>query len=218
MKILKIKKLLLLSIFFLIILVFNYFLSLDILNKIINYIKNNSIEIITLTPSESLENILLILLVLQLLIFIPFISMIIYNSYKDALYEKEKKIIKKFPFFYIIGLFGFLFGLYVGLTLMLPFMLQYNSFLGLDNILTLNNLIKTIIFNGLIFFIIFQIPFIIKSLRKLNFIDLENFKKKRKVIFFICLIFGGILSPTEFFTMFLISIPLYLSYELGLII
>lgn len=217
-KMLKKHKLFLLISFLGIILFLNYNFAIYFLNYIISLEINETINIFTLNAEESISNIFYIMTIFTFIVIIPFLVYLFYHHYSDALLQKEKRVIKIFPFVYLWGLIGLIFGFYIGLYIMLPFMLKYNSLLGLNNSITLSNLLKTLINSSLVFFFIFQLPFIIKYLVQFNIVKKETLKKHRKLIFFISLVLGGVLSPTELFTMFIITIPIYLFFEIGLLI
>ena len=199
-----------------ILLILNYILSVYLLKFIIDHIQNSGIDIITLKAEESIAVIFYIMSVNLILFLIPVLYIIFYYRYFDALYSKEKKLFLKIPLFYLFCILGFFLGFILGLLYLIPLMIQYNSVLNLRNTITLTNLINILLINSLVFAFIFILPIIIKYLIKFNIIEKHKLEKNRKIIFFICLVLGGILSPTELMSMFIITIPLYLAFELGL--
>jgi len=195
----------------------NYLFSIKVLNFIIQYISNIDINIITLKAEEGISTIFYLMSYFIILLGSPIFLTLGYIYFKDALYKKELSLVRRIPFLYILGILGAFWGIIIGLYVMLPFMIKYNEILGLEATITLSNLIKTLLFNSLVFFIIFMIPVLIKNLVRFNIVALETLKSKRKIIFFICLIISGIMSPAELFSMFIILIPLYLCFELGVL-
>jgi len=210
----KLKSLLILS-FIGIGLYYNYILSIKILNFIILHLTD--VNIITLKAEEGISTIFYLMSYFTIIFGSPLAFILGYFHIKDALYKKELKIVRRLPFLYILGIIGAFWGVILGLYVMLPFMIKYNEILGLDATITLSNLIKTLLFNSLMFFIIFLIPALIKNLVRFSIVKLETLKSKRKVIFFICLVISGIMSPVELFSMFIILIPLYMCFELGIL-
>jgi len=194
----------------------SYLVSVNIISILINYFSD--INVITLKAEESINSILYLMGILCFIIVVPTIYMMFRRSYVDALYIKEVKMLNKFPLLYCLSLIGCFFGAFVSIKIMIPFMIKYNNILGIANTITLHNLIKIIVLNSLTFFIIFHIPFFIKTLVSFDLVSIDFLKSKRKIIFFISMFLGAVFSPTELFTMFIISIPIYLSYEIGILI
>jgi sec-independent protein translocase protein TatC len=65
---------------------------------------------------------------------------------------------------------------------------------------------------------IYQLPIISLILTKLRIINYEFLKQMRSVAFLLFLVFGAIISPPDPLSQLLIAFPLYLLYELGIII
>jgi len=65
---------------------------------------------------------------------------------------------------------------------------------------------------------IYQLPVISLILTKLRIINYEFLKQMRHVAFVLFLVFGAIISPPDPLSQLLIAFPLYLLYELGIII
>jgi len=65
---------------------------------------------------------------------------------------------------------------------------------------------------------IYQLPIISLMLTKLRIINYEFLKQMRSVAFLLFLVFGAIISPPDPLSQLLIAVPLYLLYELGIII
>jgi len=210
------KNYILLISFSILFLYFNYNLSITSLHYIISFISNIDINIITLSAEEGISTIFYLMSYYTLVIGFPIFFIILYFNFKDALYPKELLLFKKIPLLYLLGILGAIWGIFNGLYVMLPFMIKYNEILGLSATITLNNLVKTLLFNSLIFFIMFLIPAIIKNLVRYEVINRDVLRSKRKIIFFVCVVISGIVSPVELFTMFIILIPLYLCFELGI--
>lgn len=66
--------------------------------------------------------------------------------------------------------------------------------------------------------IAFQMPLVVMLLGWLNIASASWFKKRRKYALFVCAIVSAILTPADAISMFLMLIPLYGLYELGIIL
>ena len=65
---------------------------------------------------------------------------------------------------------------------------------------------------------IYQLPIFSLILTKLGIINYEFLKQMRAIAFIVFLVFGAIVSPPDPLSQLLIAMPLYLLYELGIII
>ena len=65
---------------------------------------------------------------------------------------------------------------------------------------------------------IYQLPIFSLILTKLGIINYEFLKQMRSIAFIVFLVFGAIISPPDPLSQLLIALPLYLLYELGIII
>jgi sec-independent protein translocase protein TatC len=64
----------------------------------------------------------------------------------------------------------------------------------------------------------FQLPVVMLLMGWTGLFDPVVFAKNRRYALFICLILGAVLTPTDFFSMFVLAGPLYLLFEFGLVL
>ena len=65
---------------------------------------------------------------------------------------------------------------------------------------------------------IYQLPIISLILTKLGIINYEFLKQMRSIALIVFLVFGAIISPPDPLSQLFIAVPLYLLYELGIVI
>ena len=61
-------------------------------------------------------------------------------------------------------------------------------------------------------------PIVSLILTKLGIVNYEFLKQMRSIAFIVFLVFGAIISPPDPLSQLLIALPLYLLYELGVLI
>tara|TARA_Y100001970_G_scaffold13427_1_gene15230 strand:+ start:1250 stop:1969 length:720 start_codon:yes stop_codon:yes gene_type:complete len=66
--------------------------------------------------------------------------------------------------------------------------------------------------------LIYQLPIISLILTKLKIINYEFLKQMRSIAFVVFLVFGAVVSPPDPLSQLLIAFPLYVLYELGIIV
>ena len=67
--------------------------------------------------------------------------------------------------------------------------------------------------------LVFEMPIVVYFLSKIGIVGSQGLKKQRRMAFVIILIVSAIITPTtDMFSMLLIAIPLYLLYEVSIIV
>lgn len=150
----------------------------------------------------------------------PYLVYEIWRFVAPALYEKEKRAIKK-AFLFSGGLFYT--GLAVGYSLVLPLMINFFSDYqvseAIPNIFSLSSYISLFNSTVLIFGLVFQFPTIIAILSLLGILTRETMTKYRRHAICGILILAAIITPSgDPFSLIICSIPLYALYEFSILI
>jgi sec-independent protein translocase protein TatC len=136
---------------------------------------------------------------------------------EPALENKEKRSTTGIVFF-ITAMF--VIGILFGYLLLTPFALQFFATFQISefvrNDFDINAYFTSITMWVLACGIIFQIPFISYILSKVGLLTPDFLRKYRKISIVICFIFGGILTPPDPISQFMVAIPLLLLYEIGI--
>ena len=159
---------------------------------------------------------------------VSFLSAVIFSSpvwiyqfwkfIEPALYEHERKFIM--PFIGAsIGLFisGICFCFFIILPLALEFLINLGLEVGTP-IITITDYISMIMFMICGFGIIFETPLILVLLAILDLVNDEILAKYRKYVIVGVLFVGAILTPPDPLSQIGMAIPLYLMYELSILI
>ena len=203
---------------FIFILIYNYNFSIylfDYLNDILLY--KYAGTIFNIQAGETFVAILHLTLYLTLLMLLPLFMVYFYKYFYKGMEDKEKRFLSLLVFSYFVGLLGVIFSVYISFNIFLPYFFNYNNLIGIGNYLSVNALLIFAIQNAILFFIIFQIPFVIKSLINNNLVPKETFKKHRKHSFFVILLFSSIMSPPDLMTTGLFSGIIFLLYNVSII-
>ena len=65
---------------------------------------------------------------------------------------------------------------------------------------------------------VFEIPILSYFMAKIGLINSGHLKKFRRHAFIVILIIAAIITPADVFSMFLLAIPMYMLYELSIVI
>lgn len=149
----------------------------------------------------------------------PFICYELWNFIKPGLFLKERKILKNIL---ILSSILLILGLIIGYFILSPFAIQFSNTFFISNfpknIFSLNDYVILIINSTILMGILFLFPLIPLFLSKLDLITFQTLKEYRKYAFFLLFIIASAITSGEFITTILIFCPLYLLYELSIII
>ncbi len=134
-----------------------------------------------------------------------------------GLYPQEKRYVHVYlP----LSLVLFLAGVFMCEFLVIPKAIQgllwFNEWLGLEPDLRLNEWLSFALLLPLVFGLSFQTPLVMLFLAKIGVMDVESFRKKRRIAWFGMAIFAAIITPIDALSMIMLWIPMCGLYELGI--
>lgn len=207
------------GIFILIFVLLIYFLFFWFSPYILNYLqKNYHQQFIFYSVSEPLISLLKFSFCLFFLFLFPFIWYFLI-VFLDFLYTFNKKI---FWLFYLFGLLLFYLGVFFAYRITLPYGIKFLLSFKTEKIepaISLGHFVNFFSFFIIAFGLIFELPLFICFLSLSKIINPSKLGKYRKEIFFLIVVLAAIITPTpDAFNMGLLAIPLYLLFEIGLIL
>ena len=158
-------------------------------------------------------------ILMAVIISFPYIIYEIWKFIVPALYMNEKKAIRK-----AFGMSSFLFylGVAVGYFIVLPvclmFFMNYTVSDAVENTISLNSYIS--LFTSMVFLIglLFEFPTVVLVLSNLGILTRKQLKGFRKQALVVIFILSALITPSDPFSMFVLSIPLYGLYELSILV
>jgi len=154
-----------------------------------------------------------------IIISIPYIFWEFWRFIKPALYEKERKHATGAVFYStFLFLLGVLFGYYLIVPLSTHFFGSYRISAEVVNQINLNSYISSVTTIILGSGIVFELPIIIYFLSKVGLVSSGFLITYRKHAYVALLLLAAIITPPDVFSMLLVSGPLVLLYELGVIL
>ncbi len=194
-------------------------LSFSFSLKIIDFIKKPLKEIYFFSPQEAFLVRIKVSFLCAILFSLPLIIKELWDFIKPGLYENEKKFIRPFiifsPFLFYIGAF---FSIFVIYPLCIKVLLSFagNS---IEPLMHISGIVNFLLYLTLFTGILFELPIIVLVLVKLDIIDYEFLKQRRREVIVIIFILAAILTPsTDFVTMSILAIPLVLLFEITIFI
>ena len=89
---------------------------------------------------------------------------------------------------------------------------------ALENAITLGSYMSMFFSMVLLIGIAFEFPTVVMVLGRLGIVSRELLRKGRKYAFVLVLILAALITPADPFSMFVLAIPLYLLYELSILL
>ncbi|MDP4291483.1 MAG: twin-arginine translocase subunit TatC [Bacteroidota bacterium] len=152
-----------------------------------------------------------------LIITFPYVLYQVWKFIRPALHEKEKKYsrgaVAIMSFLFLTGL---LFGYFLIVPLSLNFLGNYKVSGTVVNQWQLNSYISTVTTISLGMGAVFEIPVLIFFLSKIGILSPAFMRRTRKYAFLIILILASIIAPPDVLSLFMVTVPLYLLYEVGI--
>lgn len=147
----------------------------------------------------------------------PYILYELFRFISPALYENERKYsVQVAIIIYVLFIFGVLMSYFVLFPISFRFLGTYSVSARVVSNITLDSYISTFVSLTLVMGVVFQLPVIAFFLGKIGVVTSELLSKYRKHSFLIIMSVAAIITPPDLMTLILVTIPLYLLYEVSI--
>jgi sec-independent protein translocase protein TatC len=175
----------------------------------------------SLAPADGFTSYMEISVMSGVVIASPWIFYQMWMFVSAGLYSHEKRYVYMVtPFSAGLFIAGALFFVFLIAPVTLKFLVMFNKqVLGVDSNFTFQNYVSFIIIMMLIFGIAFQTPIAILFLVKTGLISIQAMARSRRFVILGIVVLAAIATPgSDMFSLFSLAIPLYLLFELGIIL
>ena len=149
----------------------------------------------------------------------PYILFELFRFISPALYDNERKYSIPILFvIYTLFIVGVLMSYFILFPISFRFLGTYSVAEEVHSTITLDSYISTFVTLTLIMGLVFQLPVIAYFLAKIGIIQSAMLAKYRQYAFLIIMIVAAIITPPDLMTLILVTIPLYLLYEVSIIV
>jgi sec-independent protein translocase protein TatC len=182
-------------------------------------INSKPFQIINIKMAGQFSTHIMVSFVAGFIVAFPYIFWEIWRFIKPALYSNEKRHARGAVFFSsILFILGVLFGYYIIVPLSLDFLGSYNVSTQVLNQINLDSYISTFTSVVLASGVVFELPIVIYFLSKAGLITPKFLIQYRRHAIVLILIVAAIITPPDIFSQILVTLPLYLLFELGIVI
>lgn len=159
-------------------------------------------------------------LISALIVMMPYVIYEIWLFVMPALYRNEKKVIGgAFLFASLLFYIGLAVGYFIIFPVMLSFFVNYQVSELVPNMFSLSSYISLMGSTVLLFGLIFEFPAVMAVLSGLGVVSREVLRKYRRHAICGVVILAAVITPSgDPFSLFVVSIPLYLLYEFSILV
>lgn len=150
----------------------------------------------------------------------PYIIYLLFGFVAPALYDKERHFA---TLLCVSGYLMFMLGTALNYLLIFPLTLKflgtYQVSEDVANMLTLQSYMDTLLMMNLVMGIVFELPVVSWLLGRMGVINARMMQAMRRHAVVAILILAAIITPTtDAFTLFVVALPIWLLYELSIVI
>jgi len=173
-----------------------------------------------LSPADGIISYIKIALMTGLILSSPWVFYHIWMFVAAGLYAHEKKYVHTaVPFSAILFVTGALFFILVVAPLTLKFLVKFNEkALGANSNFTFADYVSFITMLMLVFGVAFQTPIAIFFLNRTGLVSIQALRKSRKFVLLGIFIVAAMATPPDVISQVTLGIPLYLLFELGILL
>ena len=147
----------------------------------------------------------------------PYILYELFRFISPALYENERKYsVQVAGIIYVLFLLGVLMSYFVLFPISFRFLGTYSVSAKVVSNITLDSYISTFVSLTLVMGVVFQLPVVAFFLGKLGVASSWMLSKYRKHALIVIMLVAAIITPPDLMTLILVTIPLYLLYEVSI--
>lgn len=147
----------------------------------------------------------------------PYILYELFRFISPALYENERRYsVQVAGVIYVLFILGVLMSYFVLFPISFRFLGTYSVSARVVSNITIDSYISTFVSLTLVMGVVFQLPVIAFFLGKMGVITSSMFAKYRKHSFLVIMLVAAIITPPDLMTLILVTIPLYLLYEVSI--
>lgn len=180
------------------------------------FVRDLDVKLIVLGPSDIVWVYFMLATIIAIAGTIPVLATQIWLFVKPALRPLERKIsLSYIPALFILFLVGLSFGYFVIFPIVLNFLVELSGEMLVTNF-TAEKYFKFIMNMTIPFGVLFELPVVVMFLTSLGVINPYVLVKIRKYAYFVLIVISVVISPPDFMSDIIVTIPLLLLYEISI--
>lgn len=180
------------------------------------FVRDLEVKLMVLGPSDIIWIYFMLATIVAVAGTIPVLALQIWLFVKPALRPFERKITLSYiPALFFLFLIGLSFGYFVIFPMVLKFLVNMGADMFVTNF-TAERYFSFIMNMTLPFGVLFELPVVVMFLTSLGIINPFVLAKIRKYAYFVLIIIAIIITPPDFMSDFVVTVPLLLLYEISI--
>lgn len=180
------------------------------------FVRDLDVKLIALGPSDIVWIYFMLAGVVAIAGTIPVLAIQIWLFVKPALKPIERKVsLTYIPALFILFIVGLCFGYFVIFPTVLGFLVDLSGDMLVTNF-TADKYFRFIMNMSLPFGVLFELPVVVMFLTSLGIINPYVLTKIRKYAYFVLVVISVVISPPDFMSDVLVTIPLLFLYEISI--
>ena len=176
-------------------------------------------ELISIKMSGQFSMHIMVAFVAGFIVAFPYVFYQFWRFIVPALYPKEKSVARgAVAVSSLLFLLGVAFGYFIITPLTIQFFSSYSVSDEVTNQINLISFVSTNASGLLSCGVIFELPILVYFLSKIGLITPKFLKKYRKHALVLILFLAAVITPPDIFSQLVVSLPLIILYEVGIII
>lgn len=150
----------------------------------------------------------------------PYILHVLYSFVSPALYRSERRVaVRLVGGGYVMFMMGVALNYFLIFPLTFRFLGTYQVSADVPNLISLDSYMSTLLMLSLAMGLMFELPVLSWLLARMGFVSAGFMRRYRRHAVVAILVVAAVITPTaDVFTLSVVSLPIYLLYELGIVI
>lgn len=180
------------------------------------FVRDLDVKLMVLGPSDIMWIYFMLATVVALAGTIPVIALQIWLFVRPALRPYERKItVSYIPALFLLFVIGLAFGYFIIFPMVLNFLVSLGADMFVTNF-TADRYFSFIMNMTLPFGVLFELPVVVMFLTSLGIINPFLLSKIRKYAYFVLILIAIVITPPDFMSDFVVTLPLLLLYEISI--
>ena len=180
------------------------------------FVRDLDVKLMVLGPSDIIWVYFMLAGVIAIAGTIPVLALQVWMFVKPALTPHEKKVsLSYIPALFVLFILGLCFGYFVIFPMVLSFLVDLSGDMFVTNF-TAEKYFSFLMNMTIPFAILFELPAITMFLTAIGIINPYVLAKIRKYAYFVLVVIAIMITPPDFISDFLVTVPLLLLYEISI--
>lgn len=175
--------------------------------------------LIALAPADAFVGYMKVALISGLIVSSPWVFYQLWMFVSAGLYPRERRYVRlAVPFSAALFIIGALFFIYVVAPISLAFFLKFGEIINVSPNWTFQKYVSFITILMLVFGLGFQTPIAIFFLSKTGLVSIAALHRSRKYVLLGVFVVAAVATPPDVISQITLAVPLYLLFELGILL